>query len=61
MPLKMFRRKLIGLRDSLVAGSLWRADFKKALEIFPEFELVQMECAFLRVLLLLDFVLIYAH
>ncbi|KAI5899468.1 uncharacterized protein SCHCODRAFT_02483637 [Schizophyllum commune H4-8] len=45
VPLKMFRRKLIGLRDSLVAGSLWRADFKKALEIFPEFELVQMEYA----------------
>ncbi|KAI5828932.1 hypothetical protein K523DRAFT_243374 [Schizophyllum commune Tattone D] len=45
VPLKMFRRKLIGLRDSLVAGSLWRADFKKALEVFPEFELVQMEYA----------------
>ncbi|TRM62484.1 hypothetical protein BD626DRAFT_497547 [Schizophyllum amplum] len=45
VPLQMFRRKLVGLRDSLVAGSQWRIDFKRALEIFPEFELVQMEFA----------------
>ncbi|KAL1742924.1 hypothetical protein HDZ31DRAFT_83802 [Schizophyllum fasciatum] len=45
VPLKMFRRKLIGLRDSLVAGSQWRSDFKRALEIYPEFELVQMDFA----------------
>lgn len=30
------------MRDSLVASSIWRADFKKALETFPEFEIYKL-------------------
>ncbi|KXN89236.1 hypothetical protein AN958_05990 [Leucoagaricus sp. SymC.cos] len=37
-PLKITRRKLSGLRDSLVASSVWRPKFKKALEKYPTFE-----------------------
>ncbi|KAH6918548.1 hypothetical protein BKA70DRAFT_1247487 [Coprinopsis sp. MPI-PUGE-AT-0042] len=42
-PLAMVRRKLDGLRDSAVASSVWRPDFKKALERFPEFSLTMMD------------------
>ncbi|KAK0483672.1 hypothetical protein IW261DRAFT_972039 [Armillaria novae-zelandiae] len=39
------RRKLIGLRDSLVASSVWRPEFKKALETYPEFNLFKLDFA----------------
>ncbi|KAJ7582677.1 hypothetical protein C8J56DRAFT_1015417 [Mycena floridula] len=38
VPVIMARRKVVGLRDSLVASSVWRPDFKKPLEKFPQFE-----------------------
>lgn len=31
------------MRDSLVASSIWRTEFKKALETFPEFEIYRLE------------------
>ncbi|KAF9264667.1 hypothetical protein L218DRAFT_925102 [Marasmius fiardii PR-910] len=46
VPLQMFRRKLLGLRDSLVASSVWRPEFKKALERHPDFDLVHLDFAF---------------
>ncbi|KAK0210798.1 hypothetical protein DFS33DRAFT_1495185 [Desarmillaria ectypa] len=39
------RRKLIGLRDSLVASSVWRPEFKKLLETFPDFNLFKLDFA----------------
>ncbi|KAK0240094.1 hypothetical protein EDD85DRAFT_824273 [Armillaria nabsnona] len=39
------RRKLIGLRDSLVASSVWRPEFKKSLETCPEFNLFKLDFA----------------
>jgi hypothetical protein len=41
----MTRRKLSGLRDSLVASSTWRSGFKKSLETYPDFELIRMGVA----------------
>lgn len=43
VPLQIARRKLSGMRDSLVASSIWRSDFKKSLETFPEFEVHHLE------------------
>ncbi|KAF9564621.1 hypothetical protein CPC08DRAFT_705158 [Agrocybe pediades] len=45
VPLQVTRRKLLGLRDSLVASSVWRPEFKKSLERSPDFELIQLEFA----------------
>ncbi|KAH9951251.1 hypothetical protein B0H21DRAFT_271900 [Amylocystis lapponica] len=45
VPLRMTRRKLIGMRDSLVTSSVWRPDFKKPLEKYPELEVVRMDFA----------------
>ncbi|KAF9454514.1 hypothetical protein P691DRAFT_716911 [Macrolepiota fuliginosa MF-IS2] len=44
-PLKVTRRKLSGLRDSLVASSVWRPKFKKALGKYPTFELIPLDFA----------------
>ncbi|KAF7778701.1 hypothetical protein Agabi119p4_3046 [Agaricus bisporus var. burnettii] len=44
-PLRIIRRKLSGLRDSLVASSVWRPKFKKALEDYPSFEVVPLDFA----------------
>ncbi|KAJ3564292.1 hypothetical protein NP233_g8387 [Leucocoprinus birnbaumii] len=44
-PLKITRRKLSGLRDSLVASSAWRPKFKKALDKHPTFECVPLDFA----------------
>ncbi|GLB34929.1 putative protein with domain of unknown function (DUF4211) [Lyophyllum shimeji] len=44
-PLQNARRKLSGLRDSLVASSVWRPEFKKALETYPNFELIPLDFA----------------
>jgi len=38
----MTRRKLLGLRDSLVASSIWRPKFRKALDKYPKFECVPL-------------------
>ncbi|KAG9318509.1 hypothetical protein JVU11DRAFT_600 [Chiua virens] len=43
VPLQVTRRKLSGMRDSLVASSVWRSDFKKTLERYPAFTLVQLK------------------
>ncbi|OCH94983.1 hypothetical protein OBBRIDRAFT_884303 [Obba rivulosa] len=43
VPLQVTRRKLDGLRDSLVASSVWRQDFKNSLARYPEFELTHLD------------------
>ncbi|KAG6879983.1 hypothetical protein C0992_008576 [Termitomyces sp. T32_za158] len=43
MPLQTVRRKLSGLRDSLVSSSVWRPDFKKALATYPVFNLIPLD------------------
>ncbi|KAJ3813187.1 hypothetical protein F5876DRAFT_35639 [Lentinula aff. lateritia] len=43
VPLSAARRKIIGLRDSLVASSVWKPEFKGPLERYPELDLVQLE------------------
>ena len=45
VPLIIARRKLDGLRDSLVASSVWRPDFKKQLQKYPTFELTGLDFA----------------
>ena len=45
VPLQITRRKLDGIRDSLVASSVWRPDFKKALATYPDIEVVQLDFA----------------
>lgn len=44
-PLRTTRRKLLGLRDSLVASSVWRPKFKKALDKYPTFECIPLDFA----------------
>ncbi|OAX44684.1 hypothetical protein K503DRAFT_764872 [Rhizopogon vinicolor AM-OR11-026] len=43
VPLQVMRRKLSGMKDSLVTSSVWKPEFKKPLERHPEFQLVRME------------------
>ncbi|KAI0831396.1 hypothetical protein BC628DRAFT_1353507 [Trametes gibbosa] len=43
VPLKITRRKLGGMRDSLVAGSTWRPNFRKALDTYPDLEVQGLE------------------
>ena len=43
VPLQMMRRKVLGLRDSLVSSSVWRPGFKSALENYPDFELTALD------------------
>ncbi|KAI0647140.1 hypothetical protein C8Q79DRAFT_957904 [Trametes meyenii] len=45
VPLKITRRKLSGMRDSLVAGSTWRPNFRKALDTYPVLEVHNLEFA----------------
>jgi len=45
VPLQVTRRKISGLRDSLVASSVWRPEFKVPLETYPEFDLVPLDFA----------------
>ncbi|EKM55579.1 uncharacterized protein PHACADRAFT_256297 [Phanerochaete carnosa HHB-10118-sp] len=45
IPLQIARRKVTGMRDSLVTSSVWRTAFKKPLEMYPDFETVQMDFA----------------
>ncbi|KAI8998559.1 hypothetical protein BD414DRAFT_475410 [Trametes punicea] len=41
--LQIARRKLAGMRDSLVAGSTWRPNFRKALDTYPDLEIHALE------------------
>ncbi|KAG1715708.1 hypothetical protein ID866_1471 [Astraeus odoratus] len=43
VPLQVTRRKLCGMRDSLVTSSIWGPEFKKPLEKYPELTLLRME------------------
>ncbi|KAF8894643.1 hypothetical protein BD779DRAFT_1502200 [Infundibulicybe gibba] len=45
VPLQITRRKILGLRDSLVTSSVWKPKFKKPLDRYPEFELVPLDFA----------------
>ncbi|TFK42557.1 hypothetical protein BDQ12DRAFT_732201 [Crucibulum laeve] len=45
VPLQVTRRKISGLRDSLVASSVWRPEYKLALQKHPEFELAPLDFA----------------
>ncbi|KAJ3829026.1 hypothetical protein EV361DRAFT_877176 [Lentinula raphanica] len=45
VPLNAARRKIKGLRDSLVASSVWRPEFKGPLEKYPQLDLVQLDFA----------------
>ncbi|KAK7446377.1 hypothetical protein VKT23_004229 [Stygiomarasmius scandens] len=45
LPLSVTRRKLSGLRDSLVASSVWHPKFKKTLERYPELDIVELSFA----------------
>ncbi|EIW85164.1 hypothetical protein CONPUDRAFT_117751 [Coniophora puteana RWD-64-598 SS2] len=42
VPLQVTRRKLSGLRDSLVTSSVWKPEFKQPLETYPGFEKLQL-------------------
>ncbi|KAL1944526.1 hypothetical protein VTO73DRAFT_2956 [Trametes versicolor] len=43
VPLQIARRKLSGMRDSLVAGSTWRPNFRKALDTYPDLDVHGLE------------------
>ncbi|KAG2157136.1 hypothetical protein DEU56DRAFT_763238 [Suillus clintonianus] len=43
VPLQVVRRKLSGMKDSLVTSSVWKPQFKRPLERYPDFQLVRME------------------
>ncbi|KAG0707720.1 hypothetical protein DFH29DRAFT_895079 [Suillus ampliporus] len=43
VPLQVMRRKLSGMKDSLVTSSVWKPQFKRPLERYPEFQLLRME------------------
>ncbi|GJJ12121.1 hypothetical protein Clacol_006362 [Clathrus columnatus] len=45
VPMSMIRRKLLGLRDSLVASSIWKLEFRKSLETYPDFTIQQLDFA----------------
>ncbi|KAH9926204.1 uncharacterized protein B0H18DRAFT_1094787 [Fomitopsis serialis] len=45
VPLQIARRKLLGMRDSLVTSSVWRTDYKKSLETYPDFEVYELDFA----------------
>jgi hypothetical protein len=37
------RKKLLGMRDSLVASSMWRTEFKQPLEQYPVLEIAELD------------------
>ncbi|KZT09438.1 uncharacterized protein LAESUDRAFT_694923 [Laetiporus sulphureus 93-53] len=45
VPLQITRRKIMGMRDSLVTSSVWRPELKNSLETYPILETVRMEFA----------------
>ncbi|KAF8636555.1 hypothetical protein AX17_003367 [Amanita inopinata Kibby_2008] len=42
LPMMAVRRKITGIRDTLVASSVWQPEFKKSLEKYPEFDLAPL-------------------
>jgi len=45
--LSTVRRKIMGMRDSLITSSTWQADFKRVLEKYPVLSMMQMDFAVL--------------
>ena len=45
IPLSVTRRKLDGLRDSLVTSSVWKPEFKRTLDTFPDLEVSSLDFA----------------
>lgn len=45
LPLTVIRRKIDGLRDSLVTSSVWRPEFKRPLEKRPNLEILELDFA----------------
>ncbi|CCM02373.1 uncharacterized protein FIBRA_04468 [Fibroporia radiculosa] len=45
VPLSVTRRKISGMRDSLVTSSTWRPEFKKSLDTYPDFETFRLDFA----------------
>ncbi|KAF8654110.1 hypothetical protein AX16_003643 [Volvariella volvacea WC 439] len=45
VPLQITRRKLSGIRDSQVASSVWRPEFKRPLETYPELDITELHYA----------------
>ncbi|PCH38064.1 hypothetical protein WOLCODRAFT_96408 [Wolfiporia cocos MD-104 SS10] len=45
VPLNTARRKISGMRDSLVASSVWRPEFKKPLETYPNLDIIMLDFA----------------
>lgn len=43
--LSTVRRKMMGMRDSLITSSTWQAKFKRVLEKYPVFSMVGMDFA----------------
>ncbi|CAE6428594.1 unnamed protein product [Rhizoctonia solani] len=56
LSLRALRRKMDGLRDSLVTSSVWTSGFKKALNTHPELDIVDLKFAVARVRCYHDFV-----
>jgi hypothetical protein len=44
VPFQVIRRKILGTRDS-IASSVWRRDFRKALELYPDLTLSKLDFA----------------
>lgn len=40
---RAFEKKLNGMKDSTVTSSVWRPNFKRALESYPEFNVITLE------------------
>lgn len=45
VPLQVARRTLFGLRDSLVASSVWKPEFKKPVDTYPELDVLPLDFA----------------
>jgi hypothetical protein len=45
VPLQHTRKKITGIRDSLVASSVWKPQYKRALETYSTFDIVLMDYA----------------
>jgi hypothetical protein len=41
--LEAFRRRFRGTRDSLITSSVWKPEFKRSLERYPEFVIADMD------------------
>lgn len=43
VPLQIARRKIMGIRDSIVTSSVWQPHYKKPLETYPVFEVISLQ------------------